>query len=130
MLELTGFRCREHALEYGAKGKTGCRSCNALTIILDRYELEARKFGVKCDTHLWQDDKSCVICATRLAMREVNIKDAITIEQSPIIPLHQSLALRLSGDIMLKDLKMMVKLGSKEMLRVSRSMRYSGSAMR
>ena len=36
-------------------------------------------------------------------MREVDIRKAITIEQAPTAPLHQKLALRVSGDILLKE---------------------------
>ena len=30
VLELAGCRCREHAFDYGAEGKTGCHSCHDL----------------------------------------------------------------------------------------------------
>ena len=39
MLELTGYRCREHARDDGAKGKTDCHSCNDVAILFDRYGL-------------------------------------------------------------------------------------------
>ena len=39
-------------------------------------------------------------------MREVNLKDAITVEEAPTAPSHQSLSLRLSGDIRIKELKL------------------------
>ena len=106
MLDPTGFRCRQHACVYGAKGKTGCRSCNAFTELLDRYGLERGAFGTKCGTHPQQDDKNCVACATHSAMREVNIRNDITIEQAPTVPSHQTLALRLSGDILLEEIEM------------------------
>ena len=73
MLDLTGYRCRQHACVFGAKGKTDCRSCNAFTELLDRYGFKPEKIVMKCDLHPQQDNKSCVICANQLAMREVGI---------------------------------------------------------
>ena len=39
-------------------------------------------------------------------MRDADIRKAITIEQAPVAPLYQKLALRISGDIMLKEEQM------------------------
>ena len=90
MLDLTGCRCRQHACVLGAKGNTDCRSCNAFTEPLERYGFKFEKFGMKCDLHPQQNNKSCVICATNLDMREVDIRKAITVEQAPIAPLHKT----------------------------------------
>ena len=106
ILDLTGYRCRQHACEFGAKGKTDCRSCNAFTELLDRYGYEPEKFCMECDLRPQQDNKSCVICATHLAMQEVNIRNAITIEQAPIAQLHHILALRISDGRLLKEKEM------------------------
>ena len=91
MLDLAGFRCRQHACKHGATGLSDCHSCNAFTHILVGYGFEPEKFGMKCDLHPQQDNQSCQICATHLAMGEVDIREAITIEKAPLAPFTKSL---------------------------------------
>ena len=61
---------------------------------------------MRCETRVRQDDRNCVICANHSALREVSLKNAITVEEALTAPSHQSLALRLSGDIWLKELEL------------------------
>ena len=58
MLDLAGFRCRQHACEYGAAGRTDCHSCNAFAVILEGYGFDPEKFGMKCGLHPQQNSKS------------------------------------------------------------------------
>ena len=81
MVELAGFKCRERACRYGAEGKAGCNGCDYFTELLLTYQLEPKTSGMKCATHVHQDNKNCVICATYSAIREVNLKEAITVEE-------------------------------------------------
>ena len=106
MFDLAGFRCRQHTCKHGATGRTDCHSCNAFILILEGYGFDPEKFGMKCGLHPQQKSESCQLCATHLAMREVDIGEAITVEQAPVAPVYQKLALRMSGDIMLKEKQM------------------------
>ena len=106
MPDLAGFRCRQHACEYGATGRTDCHRCSAFIAFLEGFGFDPEKFGMKCGLHPQQNSKSCQICATHLAMREVDIREAITVEPAPVAPVYQKLALRISGDVMLKEEQM------------------------
>ena len=87
MVEIAGYRCREHVLgSYGTEGKDDCTACIHFIDLLWTYHPNLKNVVRRFTIHVDQYNKNCVFCATYSVMRGVNLKEAGTVDEAPMAP--------------------------------------------